>query len=718
MPNGALFVSFAESDGGHSYLAARAMLEPNQVGHLVFRNTVSESLDTLIGGQANFAVVPFYNSITQWEGATVKALATGQFEIFAETCMPTSYVLAAHREHINIALQLYASERNIPVESLPDFTRLDDWLKGRFDTYKRDNPNATAEERKRYEEREIEAAKDALKTYTRLLTTIYVGAQADEQYRGRLLRPDMNKVDIDLTRNPLRVLEEVNRTDLMKSMARSQGPQPQPIYPQNISGGSVPLNFGFGPQPQLKDFKGPAALVAKGLMDAPGNQEGWDKPGSLGEIVALLRKLQVLLDVYSFGPPDLPDNKTQYLLLGRKGEKVRPDFSSIHGAHNAPLRTMALIKGNPKAHGKEIWLKPREELHRRVERTLHVVYDRPPLMVSPTGRTVFLQEGGVVKPLLGLHGSVKELSEKLKKAVERKPPESGWGSAAAGRLDASFLGVYPTWASDDSCNGWICEPAGHKPDAPPPFFFVWLLKNLPLLLLLLVLAGAIYYSYTTWQSACVESDSAWCTGHVDWQKIFPPAPATPPSSQPSAPPPSPREPASSPSEPPPSNSDQPPATYPTSPPPETAPKPEHEAEAPPKPEMHETHAPQAGPPPYAPPPETPKLIAFYEGKANLTAPALNLLRDSAMRAMETDRVVHLRLDALGPRESDPELWQRRLQAVKDELVRLGVPADRVEPNGSGPYEVIIRQRVVPTTRSGRERVTLELIPDPLAGDDE
>ena len=42
-------------------------------------------------------------------------------------------------------------------------------------------------------------------------------------------------------------------------------------------------------------------------MEAPGSQEGWDKPGSLGEIVALLRKLQVLLDVYSFGPPDLPD---------------------------------------------------------------------------------------------------------------------------------------------------------------------------------------------------------------------------------------------------------------------------------------------------------------------------------------------------------------------------------------------------------------------------
>ncbi len=691
------------------------MLEPNQVGHLVFRNTVSESLDAVIGGQANFAVVPFYNSITQWDGATVKALASGQFEIFAQTCMPTSYVLAAHREHINIALGLYATERNIPQENQPDFTNLDDWLKRRFDKFAAEFPNSSPEERKRYEEREVEAAKDSLKTYTRLLTTIYVGAQADEQYRGRLLRPDMNKVDIDLTRNPLRVLEEVNRSDLMKSMARSQGPQAQPIYPQNVSGGSIPLNFGFGPAPLLKDFKGPAALVAKGLMDAPGNQEGWDKPGSLGEIVALLRKLQVLLDVYSFGPPDLPDNKTQYLLLGRKGEKVRPDFDGIAGAHNAPLRTMALIRGNAKVHGKDVWLKPREELHRRTERNLHVVYDRPPLQVSPTGRTVFLQEGGVLKSLLGGHGNIKELAEKLKKAVERKPAEGGWGKANASRLDAAFLGVYPTWSADDTCNGWLCEAAGpHRPDLPPSPFFIWLGKNWPLLLLLLGLIAGILYSYQTWRAACVDSDSAWCTGHVDWQKVFPPAPppSEPPPTQPTEPPPDASSPATSGSAPYPAPTT--PADVAPSPPPS------HETRVtPPMPApTHVTPPPVAGPPPYAPPPETPKLIAFYESKANLTAPSLNILRDSAMRALETDRIVHLRLDALGPREDDSELWRRRLQAVKDELVRLGVPADRIIPAGTGPFEVVIRTRVVPTSRTGREHVTMESIPDPLAGDDE
>jgi hypothetical protein len=702
--NGALFVSFAESDGGHSYLAARAMLEPSQVGHLVFRNTVSETLDALVAGQSNFAVVPFYNSITQWEGATVKALATGQFEIFAQTCMPTSYVLAAHREHINIALQLYAAERNIQPENLPDFTQLDDWLKRKFDKFAADNPQSSPEERKKYEERELEAAKDALKTYTRLLTTIYVGAQADEQYRGRLVRPDMNRVDIDLTRNPLRVLEEVNRSDLMKSMARSQGPQPQPVYPQNISGGSIPLNFGFGAPPLLKDFKGPAALVAKGLMEAPGSQEGWDKPGSLGEIVALLRKLLVLLDVYSFGPPDLPDNKTQYLLLARKGEKIRPDFKSIAGAHDAPLRTMALIRANPKVHGRDVWLGPREELRRRTEKPLGVVYDRPPLMVSPAGRTVFLQEGGKLKSMLGGHGDIKELAEKLKKAVERKPSESGWGNSAS-KLDASFLGVYPTWSADKICDGWLCEPAGpHKPDSPPSPFLIWLGKNWPLLLLLLLLLLGIAYSIHTWRVACEDSDSAWCTGHVDWQKVFPPPP--PPSSEP---------PVAPPSEPPPPSTNGPqtsgpaPLPYPTSPPPPVHVTP---------PVTHVPPPPVAGPPPYIPPPEPVFHVPFFEAKANLLPESLTALRDAAMRALETDKLVRLRIFALGPRETDGELWRRRLQAVKDELVRLGVPADRILQEGEGPYEVVIRQRVVPSTRTGRQRVTMEVIPDPLAGDDD
>jgi prephenate dehydratase len=102
-----LFVSFAESDGGHSYLAMRSMLDANSIGHLLFRTTVADVLDTVIAGQANFAVVPFYNSITQWDGATVKALASGQFEVHAQMCMPVSYVLAAHKQYMNEFVERY-----------------------------------------------------------------------------------------------------------------------------------------------------------------------------------------------------------------------------------------------------------------------------------------------------------------------------------------------------------------------------------------------------------------------------------------------------------------------------------------------------------------------------------------------------------------------------------------------------------------------------------
>ena len=108
-----LFVSFAESDGGHSYLAARAMLDPGSIAHLIFRNTVAESLEAVAAGQANYAVVPCYNSITQWDGATIKALSSGAYEIFGQVCMPTSYVLVAHKDYISEFLQTYASIKNV-----------------------------------------------------------------------------------------------------------------------------------------------------------------------------------------------------------------------------------------------------------------------------------------------------------------------------------------------------------------------------------------------------------------------------------------------------------------------------------------------------------------------------------------------------------------------------------------------------------------------------
>jgi hypothetical protein len=293
-PKRNLFVSFAESDGGHSYLAARAMLKPDKVAHLVFRTSVADSLDAVASGQAHFAVVPAYNTITQWEGATLKALATGAFEIYAQVCMPTSYVLVAHKDYMFEFVNAYLNLRE-------------------------PNLDPTAEE--------------AAKIYTRFLTRIFVGAQADEQYRGRLVRPDLSHAPIELSRNPLRILEEMSRSELFKAMAAAApnaryglGGYQQGPLPSNMSGGTVnigatpvltqqPINItapAAGPVPLMEMLQAPAALVAEGLLSAPGDPEGWDQPGSLGEIVGLLRKLLVLLNVYSFGAPDLPENKTQY----------------------------------------------------------------------------------------------------------------------------------------------------------------------------------------------------------------------------------------------------------------------------------------------------------------------------------------------------------------------------------------------------------------------
>ena len=259
MSKRSLFVSFAESDGGHSYLAARAMLDPSSIAHLIFRNTVAESLEAVATGQANYAIVPAYNSITQWEGATLKALASGSFEVCAQVCMPTSYVLVAHKDYMSEFVSAYNSITNATTPPTQE---------------------------------------DAAKIYTRFLSRIFVGPQADEQYRGRLLRPDMTHAMIELSRNPLRVLEEMTRTEFMKAMSTAPGRQPgsyaYSALPQNVSGGSIQIGTTPYPSqtapavmqtPIMETLQAPAALVAAGLLDAPGDPEGWDQPGSLGEIV-------------------------------------------------------------------------------------------------------------------------------------------------------------------------------------------------------------------------------------------------------------------------------------------------------------------------------------------------------------------------------------------------------------------------------------------------
>jgi outer membrane protein OmpA-like peptidoglycan-associated protein len=124
------------------------------------------------------------------------------------------------------------------------------------------------------------------------------------------------------------------------------------------------------------------------------------------------------------------------------------------------------------------------------------------------------------------------------------------------------------------------------------------------------------------------------------------------------------------------------------------------------------------PKPEAPRPVQAFHVAFFEGKANLTPEAMGKLSDAAAQALQMNKNATVRLMALGPREPE-SLWQRRVYAVKDELVRLGVPASRIryEGRGHGPYTVTIRANQPPpsaTRKRGGE--DLDLIDDPMSPD--
>lgn len=694
-----LFVSFAESDGGHSYLAARAMLKPSHIAHLVFRTSVADSLDAVASGQANFTIVPAYNTITQWDGATLKALATGQFEIFAQVCMPTSYVLVAHSDYLFEFVNAYIHLRE---------PRLD----------------PTHEE--------------AARIYTRFLTRIFVGAQADEQYRGRLVRPDISHASVELSRNPLRILEEMSRTELFKAMAAQSPvrPQPQQPIPPHQSGGTI--NIGAtpvlsqpiaqsaqGPVSLMDTLQAPAALVAAGLLEAPGDPTGWEQDGSLGEIIGTLRKLLVLLNANAFGAPDLPENKTQYLLIGRKGAALPADALSAELPKDAPTRIMTLVRPTAKTSSADRWVKPRNLLTRRA-RDHGFVFDRPPLMLSPGGVPVYLFEGGkprsgvspnpigVAENFVGWLGrtfapqddksekakAAKTLRTALEKKQDRKTKDG-----SPDKFEVAFLGQYQTWCPEPhstTTTCWCCEDAHVDKQLEETGVGIgpllqFLIAGLIALTALALLITPIYCSIT---GACTWFGEREPTFQPRVEAPPPSATTTPPTQvtttpAPVQPPPSTSAPAVAPSTYPGLDTAQP-ATGPASKQPVvTAPK----AEVPkPPPVFH---------------------VAFFEAKANLTPEAMNALAAAATQFVQMNRGANVRVVSLGARERDETLWQRRLYAVKDELVRLGVPAARIRYEGSGPYLVMIRS-TQPTrpTGSSRQRTSqyLDSVPDPMSGE--
>jgi len=662
------------------------MLDPGSIAHLIFRNTVSESLEAVATGQANYAIVPCYNSITQWDGATLKALASGAFEIFAQLCMPTSYVLVAHKDYMSEFVAAYTSIK------VPDA---------------------------------VLTQEDEAKIYTRFLSRIFVGPQAEEQYRGRLVRPDMTHATIELSRNPLRILEELTRSDLLKAMTSSPRSGGYGPLPSNVSGGGI--NIGSAPvlspampamSAVMETLQAPAALVAAGLLDAPGDPDGWDQPGSLGEIVSLLRKLLVLLNVYSLGSPDLPENKTQYLLLGRRGAGA-PPANAIRSPAAAPTRITALVKPSSKKSSADQWLKPRGILAKRA-RDFGFVFDRAPMMLSPGNQRIFLFEGGRPKdgvapnPIGAIEGAFRWMGElfappvddsgksvrgkskdkTLRKALEQKV-EGNPKDNTPGKFDTQFLGQYPAWChglSDDAC--WCCEEAHaethHDTSVNIPQILIAALVALTVL-------GLLFFP-----AYCAISGS--CT----W---FAEAPTLPKLEAP------------------PSPFSQPPVTI--APPQPSAPEPIDRpypgvGQKPPAPVVTapvEIAPPKAPPVAVAPKVDIPKPppvfhVAFFEAKSNLTREAMNALSSAAGQSIQQNRSVNVRIVALGGRENDDDLWRRRLYAVKDELVRLGVPANRIRQEGSGPYVLTIRPNQPPRPSSRRQRLTydVDLVPDPMTVD--
>lgn len=619
-----LFVSFAESDGGHSYLAMREMLDANSIGHLLFRTTVADVLDAVVAGQANYAVVPFYNSITQWDGATLKALASGQFEIHAQMCMPVSYVLAAHKQYMNEFVERYRA------------------LSPRDDGKTELSPER------------------AKKIYTRFLTRIFVNAQAEEQYRGRLVRPDMAQATLEHTRNPLRVLEEISRNELMKDL---QWGGPRHGRPQREQGyGGTPLYVDLaGARPgTISELNVPAVLIAAGLLDGRQDADGWDRHGSVGEILGLLKNLLELLDVYSFGAPDLPENKTKYLLLSKRGTEKPPEGALLHPSETAQSRTMVLVQTKQAAATAERWRRPLKRLEAHAAETGNK-FDHAPIPVEGTGNAAFLFEGsqGKTCTLWNILDPATWFpwdkgSGSLKERVEKKPtkkPEKNSPDDYA----LVFLGEYKSWCSQSSGHAGPCSCTnvkGSEASHKDGFF-----QKYGLLLTTLLLATGLIVALALWKPW----DADWSMPSERTERIQ---------------------------------------------------------------EKRDEKVPELKKEKEEPPPRDPVPIqvqplvlhvAFSEDKANLTRESFDALASAAAQSFQSSRDVSIRVFALGQRETDTSIWNRRLMAVKDELVRLGVPVARIQSEGQGPYLVHIRQ--APSLQPAQRGVQPEAASEGMSLDD-
>jgi outer membrane protein OmpA-like peptidoglycan-associated protein len=113
-------------------------------------------------------------------------------------------------------------------------------------------------------------------------------------------------------------------------------------------------------------------------------------------------------------------------------------------------------------------------------------------------------------------------------------------------------------------------------------------------------------------------------------------------------------------------------------------------------------------------------VAFAEAKSNLTRESFNVVASAASQSLQSNREISIRIFAIGQREADAGLWRRRLNAVRDELVRLGVPVARIRSEGTGPFMLRIlkpqaqrSQRRAPTYDGAYDQRSLD---DPFSNE--
>jgi outer membrane protein OmpA-like peptidoglycan-associated protein len=323
----------------------------------------------------------------------------------------------------------------------------------------------------------------------------------------------------------------------------------------------------------------------------------------------------------------------------------------------------------------------------------------------------------------GIFSSPPKPKKSLREKIESKPepkPKAG----TPGDFQTSFLGEYATWCppgtgQTDQC--WCCDEAveAHHED---PGFFEWLQKYLPkigvALGALLITAVVGYLLYAMFYCPLTGKCSATGVSPSSYQPPTVTGPTTPPSSPaPETAPPStpdqvyPGQPSSpvsqlSPNSPYPQapgtgDASQPTSPYPGYPGTGQSQPADQIGSSDRKPPVVEKQAPSAPTAERTSSVVTTKPlmlhVAFMESKSNLTREAYNVLTTAAAQTLQSNRDIAVRVFALGSRESDGALWRRRLYAVKDELVRLGIPVQRIRTEGAGPY--VLRITSLPQTES-------------------